>query len=88
VRTALRCRGSALFTATRSLMTVVAMATTVATTTAAAADTAAALAHTAAVSVLPGSGHSWGFAAKDPTRPWLFIARRDNGLTVFNTDTQ
>lgn len=36
------------------------------------------------VSTLRGSGHSWGFAAKDPTRPYLFIARRENGLTVFD----
>lgn len=35
--------------------------------------------------VLPGSGHSWGFAALDPTRPYLFIARRENGLSVFDT---
>ena len=35
--------------------------------------------------VLPGSGHSWGFGALDPTRPFLFIARRENGLTVFDT---
>lgn len=37
------------------------------------------------ISTLRGSGHSWGFAAKDPTRPYLFIARRENGLTVFDT---
>jgi hypothetical protein len=36
--------------------------------------------------VLPGSGHSWGFAALDPARPYLWIARRDNGLTVFDVD--
>lgn len=48
----------------------------------------ASLARTTKVAILPGSGHSWGFAAKDPTRPYLFIARRENGLTVFNTDTQ
>lgn len=41
--------------------------------------------HTA---VLPGSGHSWGFAALDPARPYLWIARRDNGLTVFDTARQ
>ncbi|WP_343586318.1 hypothetical protein [Herbaspirillum sp.] len=35
--------------------------------------------------VLPGSGHSWGFGALDPTRPYLFIARRENGLSVFDT---
>jgi hypothetical protein len=49
------------------------------------ADILAVITHAA---VLPGSGHSWGFAAKDPSRPYLFIARRENGLTVFNTDTQ
>jgi DNA-binding beta-propeller fold protein YncE len=59
------------------------------TVTAAASESVAQpLARTTHVSVLPGSGHSWGFAAKDPTRPYLFIARRENGLTVFNTDTQ
>jgi hypothetical protein len=55
------------------------------TTPPAATDTLAAITHT---TVLPGSGHSWGFAAKDPSRPYLFIARRENGLTVFNTETQ
>ncbi|WDZ94220.1 hypothetical protein Herbaro_11990 [Herbaspirillum sp. WKF16] len=35
--------------------------------------------------VLPGSGHSWGLGALDPTRPYLFLARRENGLTVFDT---
>lgn len=44
-------------------------------------DVLARIAHT---TVLPGSGHSWGFAALDPTRPYLWIARRDNGLTVFD----
>jgi outer membrane protein assembly factor BamB len=38
--------------------------------------------------VLPGTGESWGFAAQDPTRPYLFIARRDNGLTVFDVEKQ
>lgn len=38
--------------------------------------------------VLPGSGHSWGFAALDPARPYLWIARRENGLTVFDVDKQ
>jgi hypothetical protein len=37
-------------------------------------------------SLLPGSGHSWGFGALDPTRPYLFIARRENGLSVFDTE--
>lgn len=36
--------------------------------------------------VLPGSGHSWGTGALDPTRPWLFVARRENGLSVFDTE--
>ncbi|HEY0294956.1 MAG TPA: hypothetical protein VGC69_06435 [Bordetella sp.] len=39
---------------------------------------------TRAAPALPGSGGSWGFAALDPTRPYLFIARRENGLTVFD----
>ncbi|MYN24902.1 YncE family protein [Duganella levis] len=38
--------------------------------------------------VLPGSGHSWGFAALDPSRPYLWIARRENGLTVFDVAKQ
>ncbi|WP_256679722.1 YncE family protein [Pseudomonas sp. PB120] len=37
---------------------------------------------------LPGDGHSWGFAALDPKRPYLFIARRENGLSVFDIDQQ
>ncbi|NBF02312.1 hypothetical protein GV819_08400 [Pseudomonas sp. Fl5BN2] len=37
---------------------------------------------------LPGSGDSWGFIALDPTRPYLFLARRDNGLSVFDVDKQ
>lgn len=41
--------------------------------------------HTA---VLPGSGHSWGFAALDPARPYLWIARRDNGLSIFDVTRQ
>ncbi|MBV8625892.1 MAG: hypothetical protein JO174_20615 [Herbaspirillum sp.] len=36
--------------------------------------------------VLPGTGHSWGTGSLDPTRPYLFLARRENGLTVFDTD--
>jgi len=43
---------------------------------------------TTAVRTLAGSGHSWGFAALDPTRPLLFIARRENGLTLFDVDKQ
>lgn len=53
---------------------------------AAEADADATLARIANVSMLRGSGHSWGFAAKDPTRPYLFIARRENGLTVFDIE--
>ncbi|WP_454692174.1 YncE family protein [Achromobacter aloeverae] len=34
---------------------------------------------------LNGTGDSWGFGAQDPQRPRLFIARRENGLTVFDT---
>ena len=37
---------------------------------------------------LPGSGHSWGFVALDPARPYLFLARRENGLSVFDTQQQ
>lgn len=37
---------------------------------------------------LPGSGHNWGFVALDPTRPYLFLARRENGLSVFDTRQQ
>lgn len=37
---------------------------------------------------LPGSGHSWGFVGLDPTRPYLFLARRENGLTVFDVQHQ
>jgi len=43
---------------------------------------------TSAVRTLPGSGHSWGFAALDPARPLLLIARRENGLTPFDVDKQ
>jgi hypothetical protein len=35
--------------------------------------------------VLPGRGHSWGTGSLDPTRPYLFLARRENGLTIFDT---
>lgn len=51
------------------------------TTTAAADD---AVAHREHRVTLPGSGHSWGFVGLDPTRPYLFLARRENGLTVFD----
>lgn len=37
---------------------------------------------------LPGSSHSWGFVGLDPTRPYLFVARRENGLTVFDVQHQ
>lgn len=37
---------------------------------------------------LPGSGSSWGFIALDPSRPYLFVARRENGLSVFDVDKQ
>ncbi|OCX15299.1 hypothetical protein L1F06_013240 [Ectopseudomonas hydrolytica] len=43
---------------------------------------------TEAIHVLAGSGHSWGFAALDPTRPYLFLARRENGLSVFDIERQ
>lgn len=38
--------------------------------------------------MLPGAGHSWGFVALDPARPYLFLARRENGLSVFDVDKQ
>lgn len=41
-----------------------------------------------AAKTLPGSGHSWGFAALESTRPYLFIARRENGLSVFDIKKQ
>ncbi|NWA07667.1 hypothetical protein HX857_05235 [Pseudomonas gingeri] len=37
---------------------------------------------------LPGSGDSWGFVALEPTRPYLFLARRENGLSVFDVAQQ
>ncbi len=37
---------------------------------------------------LPGSGDSWGFAALDPARPYLYLARRENGLSVFDIKRQ
>lgn len=37
---------------------------------------------------LPGAGSSWGFIALDPSRPYLFLARRENGLSVFDVDKQ
>ncbi|QXI31637.1 hypothetical protein HU752_027585 [Pseudomonas vanderleydeniana] len=37
---------------------------------------------------LPGSGDSWGFVALDPTRPYLYLARRENGLGVFDVKRQ
>ena len=40
------------------------------------------------VATLPGTGHSWGFAALDPARRLLFLARRENGLTVFDVERQ
>lgn len=35
--------------------------------------------------VLPGSGHSWGFAALARDGGELLLARRENGLTVYDT---
>lgn len=35
--------------------------------------------------VLPGSGHSWGFAALARDGVELLLARRENGLTVYDT---
>lgn len=35
---------------------------------------------------LPGPGHSWGFAALEPGQAHLYIARRENGLSVFDVD--
>lgn len=37
-----------------------------------------------AIATLPGSGHSWGFSALDPSGTQLYIARRENGLTLFD----
>ncbi|MYZ42313.1 hypothetical protein [Schauerella aestuarii] len=34
--------------------------------------------------VLSGSGHSWGFGALSPNAQTVFVARRENGLTVFD----
>ncbi|WP_415764676.1 hypothetical protein [Pseudomonas sp. ZB1P45] len=39
-----------------------------------------------ATQALPGEGYSWGFGALEPVRPYLFIARRENGLSVFNVE--
>jgi DNA-binding beta-propeller fold protein YncE len=44
--------------------------------------------HRAHQVTLPGTGDSWGFAALDPTRPYLLLARRENGLSVFDVDQQ
>ncbi|NVZ68969.1 YncE family protein [Pseudomonas costantinii] len=55
------------------------------TTTAAADDTVYHREHRV---TLPGSGHSWGFVGLDPTRPYLYLARRENGLTVFDVQHQ
>ncbi|MFJ2709417.1 YncE family protein [Pseudomonas sp. NPDC087346] len=41
-----------------------------------------------AARALPGEGHSWGFAALESARPYLFIARRENGLSVFDVEQQ
>jgi DNA-binding beta-propeller fold protein YncE len=41
-----------------------------------------------ASTVLPGDGHSWGFAALEPKGPHLFVARRENGLSVFDVEQQ
>ena len=35
--------------------------------------------------VLPGSGHSWGFAALARDGGELLLARRENGLTIYDT---
>lgn len=43
---------------------------------------------TEAVRTLPGSGHSWGFGALDPNSPTLFVARRENGLSLFDVQRQ
>ncbi|MDL5592195.1 hypothetical protein QS468_05735 [Bacillus subtilis] len=41
-----------------------------------------------AAKALPGDGHSWGFAALQPQSAQLFVARRENGLSVFDVDQQ
>ncbi|EPN66323.1 hypothetical protein A245_06479, partial [Pseudomonas syringae pv. actinidiae ICMP 19096] len=43
---------------------------------------------TRAATVLPGAGYSWGFAALQPEQPRLYIARRENGLSVFDVERQ
>ncbi|EJL84278.1 hypothetical protein PMI16_04019 [Herbaspirillum sp. CF444] len=85
MRAAVRHHGLALLLATLGFGSGVAATAVAAESAVSAPQPLARITH---LSVLPGSGHSWGFAAKDPTRPFLFIARRENGLTVFNTDTQ
>lgn len=39
---------------------------------------------TGAVSTLPGKGDSWGFAALQPESSMMYIARRGNGLSIFD----
>lgn len=39
-------------------------------------------------SPLAGRGHSWGFAALQPQSSHLFLARRENGLSVFDVETR
>lgn len=43
---------------------------------------------TEAVRILPGSGHSWGFGALAPGSSTLFVARRENGLSLFDVQQQ
>ncbi|MCK9697731.1 YncE family protein [Pseudomonas syringae] len=43
---------------------------------------------TRAATVLPGAGYSWGFAALQPAQPHLYVARRENGLSVFDVERQ
>ena len=43
---------------------------------------------TSALQTLPGTGQRWGFAALQPDSSTLFIARRENGLTLFDVETQ
>lgn len=55
-----------------------------ASTVANAADTGM-LARIDSTAVLSGSGDGWGFPALDPGRPYLWLPRRDNGLTIYDT---
>jgi DNA-binding beta-propeller fold protein YncE len=42
----------------------------------------AVLARLSTVATLPGAGFGWGFPALDPARPYIWLPRRENGLTI------